>query len=79
MLGHWILSSVLVTSQPMGFRSSDLEANSLNLYNSLSVRHMSGTVLTGKVENAGLQLMENVQGRFVSLKVCFFLFLTDFI
>jgi len=52
-----------VTNQPMGFNPTRLEPNSRDLYNSLNIKHQSGVALTGKVNNAGLQLMENVQAR----------------
>ena len=52
----------------MGFNPSRLEPNSRDLYNSLTIKHQSGTALTGKVNNAALQLMENVQAR-VSARV----------
>ena len=65
---HFLFLSV--TSQPMGFKANYLDSNSQSLYNSLNVKHMSGVDLTGRLNNAGNQLMETVQGRFVSLKVC---------
>lgn len=61
--GTELASMQPVTMQPMGFSPARLEPNSRNLYNALNRTHLSGPTLTEKVNNAGLQLMENIQAR----------------
>lgn len=55
----------------MGFSTSQLDPNSQALFNSLTAKHMSSKVLQGKLITAGQELVDGVQGRFVSLKVSY--------
>lgn len=54
--------------QPMGFRATNLEPPSQAVYHSLNSKHMSGEKLMGHMDTAGNQLMQQVQGKFISLK-----------
>lgn len=57
-----------VTAQPMAFRMTNLDPPSQQLFNSMNGKHMSADSLTTALNTSGSQLMQDVQGRFVSLK-----------
>ena len=58
----------------MRFQVVNLDPPSQMLYNSLNSKHMSGETVSALLNSAGQDLTNNVQGKFVSLKVSALLF-----
>ena len=60
---------VVITQQPTSFSAHCLDPASQGVYNSLTTKHMSGHTLVEHANDIGNNLIQNVQGKFVSIKV----------
>ena len=64
-------SFLSVTTQPVSFNPTCLDADSLKIYNNLTTTHKTGAKITSEVNKAGRQLLTDVPQQ-ASTRVCIF-------
>ena len=74
----WFSYFLVITTQPitgfvdaMPFQVTDLDQESQTIYNTLKTKHITGATVTQVMQSVGQDLVRNVRGKFISVKVSY--------